>query len=44
MRDNPNDFRLCVGLQIAGTLTFLAVYSYIIYDRFAVEFGWIVRE
>lgn len=41
--DNPNDFRLCVGLQIAGTLTFLAVYVYMLYTRFFVEFGWIER-
>jgi hypothetical protein len=41
--DNPKDFALCVSLQIAGTLIFLAVYAYVLYDKFAADFAWIRR-
>ena len=42
--DNPKDFAFLARVQIAGTLIFLAVYVYIVYDRFAADFGWIVKE
>jgi len=42
--DNPKDFAFLVRAQIAGTLIFLAVYCYVVYDRFATGFGWIVKE
>ncbi len=41
--DNPKDFAFLARAQIAGTLIFCAVYAFIIYDRFAADFGWIER-
>jgi hypothetical protein len=41
--DNPKDFAFLARAQIAGTLLFLAVYVYVLYDKFAADFGWIER-
>jgi hypothetical protein len=41
--DNPKDFAFLARAQIAGALIFFVVYAYIVYDRFAVDFGWIGR-
>jgi hypothetical protein len=41
--DNPKDFAFLARARIAGTLLFLAVYVYVLYDKFAADFGWIER-
>lgn len=41
--DNPKDFAFLARAQIGGTLIFFAVYAYIVYDRFAADFGWLER-
>lgn len=41
--DNPKDFAFLALAQIAGTLIFFLVYVYVVYSRFAADFGWIER-
>ena len=41
--DNPKDFAFLAKVQIVGTLIFFAVYCYVLYSRFAADFGWIGR-
>jgi hypothetical protein len=41
--DNPKDFAFLARAQIAGTLVFLAVYAYVLYDKFLAELGWFER-
>ena len=41
--DNPKDFAFLAKVQIIGTLIFFAVYCYVLYSRFAADFGWIGR-
>jgi hypothetical protein len=41
--DNPKDFAFLARAQIAGTLLFLAIYCYVIYDRFLAEMDWFAR-
>jgi hypothetical protein len=38
--DNPKDFAFLARAQIAGTLVFLAVYAYVLYDKFLANFGY----
>jgi hypothetical protein len=41
--DNPKDFVFLARAQIAGTLIFFAIYCYVVYARFAADFGWLGR-